>query len=280
MPEPLRLAFLGCGFITRVHSRHLRSLGGDDRLPATPAATGTRPTAYCRALSAASRSYGDYAAAIDDPRVDAVVVAVPPRFHLDLTLRALAAGKHVLVEKPAFLAHGGLPSGARRRATRPGASCSSARTITTSRWRSGCARLLADGVDRRDGVRALHDDRPAAEDRRRLAQRRGDGRRRRVLRGRHPLAAPRRQPRARASSTIQRLPAVGVARRARPARQEHDGGVPLRQRRGRLAVLLARDSVAASAACGCRSCSAATASSRSSRTALFVVVARAGACRG
>jgi predicted dehydrogenase len=48
-------------------------------------------------------SYREYAAAIDDPRVDAVVVAVPPRFHLDLTLRALQAGKHVVVEKPAFL---------------------------------------------------------------------------------------------------------------------------------------------------------------------------------
>jgi predicted dehydrogenase len=47
--------------------------------------------------------YADYVAAIEDPRVDAVVIAVPPRFHLDLALRALAAGKHVLVEKPAFL---------------------------------------------------------------------------------------------------------------------------------------------------------------------------------
>jgi UDP-N-acetylglucosamine 3-dehydrogenase len=48
-------------------------------------------------------SYADYAAAIEDPRVDAVVIAVPPRFHLELTLQALEAGKHVLVEKPAYL---------------------------------------------------------------------------------------------------------------------------------------------------------------------------------
>ena len=37
---------------------------------------------------------------------------------------------------------------------------------------------------------------------------------------------------------------VGFARGSGHARQEHDGGVPLRQRRGRLAVLLARNSVA------------------------------------
>ena len=29
MSEPLRLAFLGCGFITRVHSRMLRSIADD-----------------------------------------------------------------------------------------------------------------------------------------------------------------------------------------------------------------------------------------------------------
>jgi predicted dehydrogenase len=48
------------------------------------------------------RSYASYDEAIGDRGVDAVVVAVPPRFHLELTLRALDAGKHVLVEKPAF----------------------------------------------------------------------------------------------------------------------------------------------------------------------------------
>jgi len=61
----------------------------------------TRADDYCRRFGGA-RAFGSYDQAIDDPAVDAVVVAVPPAFHLDLTLRALERGKHVLVEKPAF----------------------------------------------------------------------------------------------------------------------------------------------------------------------------------
>ena len=48
-------------------------------------------------------AFGSYDEALADRSVDAVVIAVPPRFHLDLTQQALAGGKHVLVEKPAFL---------------------------------------------------------------------------------------------------------------------------------------------------------------------------------
>ncbi|HTL03975.1 MAG TPA: Gfo/Idh/MocA family oxidoreductase [Vicinamibacterales bacterium] len=100
MPEPIRLAFLGCGFITRVHSQHLQTLRQDVTV-AYASRDRSRADEYCRRFQGAG-SYADYAAAIGDPRVDAVVVAVPPRFHLELTLQALAAGKHVLVEKPAF----------------------------------------------------------------------------------------------------------------------------------------------------------------------------------
>lgn len=46
--------------------------------------------------------YGSYDEALRDPAVDAVVVALPTRYHLELTLQALEMGKHVLVEKPAF----------------------------------------------------------------------------------------------------------------------------------------------------------------------------------
>jgi predicted dehydrogenase len=100
MPGPLRLAFLGCGFITDVHSRHLRALGST--IVASYASRDlTKAETYCRRFSGAV-AYRSYAEAIEDARVDAVVVAVPPRFHRELTLQALAAGKHVLVEKPAF----------------------------------------------------------------------------------------------------------------------------------------------------------------------------------
>jgi predicted dehydrogenase len=99
-PAPLRLAFLGCGFITGVHSRHLRSLRHlISPLYASRAAA--KADAFNRRYSGVG-CYGSYESAINDPTVDAVVVAVPPTFHLDLTQRALAAGKHVLVEKPAF----------------------------------------------------------------------------------------------------------------------------------------------------------------------------------
>ena len=98
--QSLRLAFLGCGFITRVHSGHLKALGSS--IVASYASRDAAKAAeYCRTHGGAS-SYGDYEKAIADPNIDAVVVAVPPKFHLDLTLKALAAGKHVLVEKPAF----------------------------------------------------------------------------------------------------------------------------------------------------------------------------------
>jgi len=99
--DTLRLAFLGCGFITRVHSRHLRSFR-HQIVPGFASRDPARADRFRRQYGG-STSYSDYRAAIDDPQVDAVVVAVPPRFHLDLTLCALGAGKHVLVEKPAFL---------------------------------------------------------------------------------------------------------------------------------------------------------------------------------
>ena len=98
--HPLRLAFLGCGFITRVHSRHLKALRSD--IICSYASRDKAKAEEFRRHWNGDNAYASYEEALDDPGIDAVIVAVPPRFHLDLTLRALVAGKHVLVEKPAF----------------------------------------------------------------------------------------------------------------------------------------------------------------------------------
>ena len=101
MSDPLRLAFLGCGFITRVHSRNIARLNG--LVVASYASRdAARAAEYCRVHKGVG-SFADYQRAIADPAIDGVVIAVPPRFHLALTVEALAAGKHVLVEKPAYL---------------------------------------------------------------------------------------------------------------------------------------------------------------------------------
>ena len=100
LAAPLRIAFLGCGFITQVHSRHLRSLRSEFACAYASREPG-KAEALCRKYGGIA-AFGDYRRAIEDPRIDAIVVAVPPHLHLDLTLGALQAGKHVLVEKPAF----------------------------------------------------------------------------------------------------------------------------------------------------------------------------------
>lgn len=98
---PLQIAFLGCGFITAVHARHLRGLR-DTWLPSFASRNRSHAEHYRHRFGGLS-AYDGYAAALRDPAIDAVVVAVPPKWHLELTLAAIDAGKHVLVEKPAFL---------------------------------------------------------------------------------------------------------------------------------------------------------------------------------
>jgi predicted dehydrogenase len=97
----VELAFLGCGNITRAHARTLARLGGEVRCHYA-SRDPSRAAAFAARYVGAG-AFGSYAEAIADPRIDAVLVATPPPTHLALALDGLAAGKHVIVEKPAFL---------------------------------------------------------------------------------------------------------------------------------------------------------------------------------
>lgn len=101
MSGALRVAFLGCGGAAELHARALSPLAGEAR-----ALYASRDRARAREFAArlgGAGWFGSYAEALRSPEPDVALVLTPPPQHLELTLAALAAGKHVVVEKPAFL---------------------------------------------------------------------------------------------------------------------------------------------------------------------------------
>jgi predicted dehydrogenase len=92
------IAVVGLGPASQPHSRSLVDLA--DRVDVRWAASRTpeRAAAYARDYPFPTTT--DVEAAIADPAVEAVIVLTPPASHLEVAERCLAAGKHVLVEKP------------------------------------------------------------------------------------------------------------------------------------------------------------------------------------
>ena len=98
---PVRLAFLGTGRVAAMHAKTLQSFG--DEVRCSWASRDAARAESMRTRFRGGQAFGSYEAALTDPSVDAAFVVTPPASHLELTLAALAAGKHVIVEKPAFL---------------------------------------------------------------------------------------------------------------------------------------------------------------------------------
>ncbi len=91
------VAVVGTGFIGPVHVEALRRLGL--HVMGLCGSVPGKSTAASQALGL-PKAYASFDELLGDPAVDSVHLAVPNRFHFDMASRALAAGKHVLCEKP------------------------------------------------------------------------------------------------------------------------------------------------------------------------------------
>ena len=97
--EPLRWGILGAARIARGALVPAITGSRNGTVVAVASRSAERASAFAAELGI-RRAYGDYDALLADREVDAVYNALPNSEHSPLTLRALAAGKHVLCEKP------------------------------------------------------------------------------------------------------------------------------------------------------------------------------------
>lgn len=93
--RPIRAALIGYGNSGRFY--HLPHLTGSARYSLELVATST---GSADGLPEGVRAVRGWEAAVHDPAVELVVVAAPHHLHHPVALAALAAGRHVLVEKP------------------------------------------------------------------------------------------------------------------------------------------------------------------------------------
>ena len=92
----VRLGFVGAGgIVARALAAAAHAADG-----VVLQAVAARDVTRAERFEPAGRAYGDYAALIEDPDVDLVYVTLDNAGHLPWVLAALAAGKHVLCEKP------------------------------------------------------------------------------------------------------------------------------------------------------------------------------------
>ncbi|HEV3383903.1 MAG TPA: Gfo/Idh/MocA family oxidoreductase [Gemmata sp.] len=90
-------AVAGTGFIGPVHVEAVRRLG--HRVVGILGSTAEKSQAAANALGI-GKGYASFAELLSDPEVEVVHIATPNRFHGEQCKAALAAGKHVICEKP------------------------------------------------------------------------------------------------------------------------------------------------------------------------------------
>lgn len=101
----LKVAFIGAGAVADLHADSIRQVDGLDFVGVHD----VRPdVAAAKARAWKVRHFASLDAILDDRSIDAVFVLTHVDSHLDIASRAIAAGKHVFLEKPVSDDAGGI----------------------------------------------------------------------------------------------------------------------------------------------------------------------------
>lgn len=125
MPSaPLGVALIGTGFMGKCHAMAWRSVaatfgGAHPRLEILCDTPADKAEGFARQFGFA-RSSDDWQATVTDPAVDVVSITTPNSLHRPMAEAALAAGKHVWLEKPMALTLNDAEAMAALAAERPG----------------------------------------------------------------------------------------------------------------------------------------------------------------
>src|SRR5271156_5248379 len=95
----LRVGLIGCGFVAELHMYAYKRVYGVDAEVSAVAARGDHVVAFANKHQIRT-TYRDFKSLIADKDIDVVDICTPPALHATMIVQAMAAGKHVICEKP------------------------------------------------------------------------------------------------------------------------------------------------------------------------------------
>lgn len=96
----IRVAVIGLGNIGTMHADNIFHNKIEGMKLTAVCDVNTMRLEECQTRFAGIHSYSDYMSLLQSGTIDAVVIAVPHRFHAKIAIEALESGIHVLLEKP------------------------------------------------------------------------------------------------------------------------------------------------------------------------------------
>lgn len=100
MSDKMKVAVIGIGNMGSAHAACIASKKIDGMELSAACDIVPEKLDYCKETFPGIALYADWKLLLQDKNIDAVIIAVPHPLHTEIAMAALAAGKHVMLEKP------------------------------------------------------------------------------------------------------------------------------------------------------------------------------------